>query len=124
MKSTFFCSTIRHIKNKLLESHPEICFARLAGRTLLTKKNMPEGQNERIAQLKLHVSITLEEVMTMAKQYHCAIDDILDAACLAVSARFSADGGYATLPEHPEKDDTGLLMQMSMPIVQDSNGGS
>jgi predicted RNase H-like nuclease len=101
-------------KNRLLESHPEVCFAALAGATLLTKKDTQEGQFERLSLLCTYTDITLE-TLAMAKDLRCAGDDILDAVCLAVSAGFAARGQYRTIPETPASDDEGLLMQMIAP---------
>lgn len=103
-------------KNRLLESHPEVCFAMLNKQTLLSKKNEIDGINERIHILEHYIpSLKLTDVLLLAKQYKCNIDDILDAICLAVTAMFVSNNEYKTIPEHPMTDETGIVMQMVVP---------
>jgi 8-oxo-dGTP diphosphatase len=44
-------------KNRICESHPEVCFARLAGHTVMTKKSTLEGIEERIDVLSRYISV-------------------------------------------------------------------
>lgn len=106
-------------KNKMKESHPEVCFSRLNKETLLTRKVTIEGQKERIQVLSRFVETeTLEELTTRAKKFHCKVDDIIDAICLAVCARLAGNGEYEVIPEDVMEDETGLLMQMTIPRIQ------
>lgn len=103
-------------KNRLLESHPEVCFRALAGGTLLSKKKTPAGQADRLSVLEKYCSgIQSIDFLFLARQLKCGIDDIIDAACLAVSAIIIADGHFFTLPEIPQTDDRGLFMQLTVP---------
>ena len=43
-----------------------------------------------------------------AKQY----EDVLDAVCLAVSAKLGCENGFSSIPEDPSRDNRGLKMQM------------
>ena len=42
-------------------------------------------------------------------------DDLLDAACLAVTAALAADGMCETIPVEPEQDENGLYMKLTIP---------
>ena len=42
------------------------------------------------------------------KQY----EDVLDAVCLAVSAKLGCENGFSSIPEDPSRDNRGLKMQM------------
>ena len=50
-----------------------------------------------------------------AKELGCNPDDLMDAACLAVTACLTAHGMCEIIPEKPEQDDTGLYMQLTVP---------
>lgn len=105
-----------HLKNHIAESHPEVCFAQLAGQPVMSKKNTSEGRADRIALLLPYLpSLCDRTVLDDGMRLRCAPDDILDALCLAVTTRLSAVGGAECIPEMPCTDDTGLLMQMIVP---------
>lgn len=106
-------------KNVIKESHPEVCFARLNGRTVLTKKPEIDGMEERINILSSYIpDLTLNKVAVHAKNLKCNIDDIVDAVCLAVTANITNQGDYEIIPENPMSDETGLLMQMVIPKIR------
>ena len=75
-------------KNKILESHPEVDFARLNGTVLMSRKQEELG---------------------------CKQDDLIDAICLAVTGALYSHGEYETIPAEPESDKKGLLMQLIVP---------
>lgn len=105
-------------KNKLNESHPEVCFAVLKGETVMSKKNTFEGMTERINILGRYNSDVYNiDIMGLSKEFKCAQDDIVDAVCLAITASLSAKEKVQTLPQNPEADETGLLMQMVIPKI-------
>jgi 8-oxo-dGTP diphosphatase len=111
-----FLQSNQHFKNRLLESHPEVCFAILHGRTIFSKKNEFDGINERISVLqKFLPSLNISEIADASKRYKCMMDDVIDAICLAVVGTFAAENKYYSVPAHPMPDDTGLLMQMILP---------
>lgn len=103
-------------KNVIRESHPEVCFARLNGRTVMSKKSDPEGMYERIQILNQYIpDLALNKISLAAKNYRCNVDDIIDAICLAVTANLAEQGLCEAIPANPMKDDTGLYMQMVIP---------
>ena len=104
-------------KNKILESHPEVDFARLHGSVLLSRKKEEPGPSER----KQILSEYLDEkdlygVYDKAKKLGCGQDDLIDAICLAVTGAMHAHGQSETIPTNPQSDETGLLMQLTVPI--------
>ncbi len=109
-------------KNVIKESHPEVCFARMNGRTMQSKKSEIDGMEERINLLAGYISkISSSKISAMAKSMKCNVDDILDAICLAVTANIAAQGYVESIPENPMKDETGLLMQMMIPSIDNNN---
>lgn len=60
---------------------------------------------------------SISDFMALSKELKCAIDDIIDAICLAVTASLSEKGKVQTLPHNPDIDETGLLMQMIIPKI-------
>lgn len=111
-----FLQDNQQYKNVIKESHPEVCFARLNGRTMLSKKSEIDGMEERIHLLSQYIpDLSLTKIAALAKSMKCNIDDIVDAVCLAVTANIAGQGGYDIVPEKPMSDETGLLMQMVIP---------
>ena len=111
-----FLQSHREYKEILCESHPELCFARLKGAVLQTKKSSIVGATERAGILsKYIVDERLEFTYDLAKELDCKPDDILDAACLAVTAAFKVHSMTETIPEKPGIDASGLIMQMVVP---------
>jgi len=103
-------------KNIIKESHPEVCFARLNGSTVLSKKVDINGMEERIHILSKYIKdLNLNKVIITSKSLKCKVDDIVDAICLAVTANLVIQEKYDVIPEFPMKDDTGLIMQMVIP---------
>lgn len=99
-------------KNIIRESNPEVCFARLNGRTVLTKKSEINGMEERIKLLSNYLpDFTSYRVAVYAQSLKCSTDDIIDAVCLSVTANIVNQGYYEIMPENPMNDENGLLMQ-------------
>ncbi len=100
-------------KNKLIESHPEICFAKFNGTPIFENKKTPEGIKKRISVLSEYYK-EIEEIVyeSNISKKEAQIDDILDAICLAVVARNGQKGELKTIPAEPQKDNCGFLMQM------------
>lgn len=104
-------------KNRLSESHPEICFAMFHGGVpVLEKKTTEEGRRIRIELLEKVLpgmrAFLEEAVETMEKGRR---DDLLDAACLAVAGKIMEESGYGRIPDEPQADARGILMQMVYP---------
>lgn len=47
-----------------------------------------------------------------AKELGCKQDDLIDAICLAVTGALYAHEQCVTIPEQPESNEKGLLMQL------------
>ena len=97
-------------QNRLTESHPEVAFQNLnGGKGLQYSKHTEEVLRERISILRSHdFDPTPLLIGFTPKQY----EDILDAFCLALSAKLSYENGFRTIPEDPTNDSRGLKMQM------------
>ncbi|WP_224333513.1 DUF429 domain-containing protein [Haloprofundus halobius] len=118
--------------DKIYESHPEICFAELTGRSL-ESKNSVEGRKERLEVLN-DTSDLQETVMELVQEreeegeWHHRIskgrlDDVIDAAILAYTAEQLTLGPRREEPAYPalptgvsEKDDNlGVSMEIVLP---------
>lgn len=111
-----FLQTHPQFKNRIQESHPEVCFARLNGKVIITSKHDAEGIRERAEIIEEYFpEVTEDWIIAKAKQMRCKEDDITDSVCLAITANLLAQGETETIPKEPMKDDTGLKMQMVIP---------
>ena len=116
---------INHPKyhDKISESHPEVCFACLAGNPLMSNKKDIFGLTERTAVMASFLpDATMELIFRTVeemKKAHvkCAADDVADAICLALTACLDKQGKTKTIPEKPEPNRDGLLMQMIIPSL-------
>ncbi len=81
---------------RVVEVHPEVSFARIAGRPLTASKKTAEGQRMR-RDLLATVGISVDPILAEA-----AVDDVLDAAVAAWSGRQVATGDAESLPDPPE----------------------
>lgn len=105
--------------NVIKESHPEVCFARLNGAVVMSKKAQYDGMEERVQILRKYLpQVDNGFVTAQAKKWKCNADDIIDVLCLAVTANLCSQGKGEVIPEKPMEDDTGLLMQMAVPVQQ------
>lgn len=111
-----FLETHPEYRNRILESHPELDFARLNGAVVTSRKKHYEGLAERDSILQRYLPndafSTLEQ---RAKELQCQQDDLMDAICLAVTGAYQAMGMCETIPESPEQDSRGLFMQLTVP---------
>ena len=97
-------------KNRLVESHPEVAFQRLnGGNGLHHSKHTEAGIAERVAILRSH---GMDPVPLFAEFTVKQYEDVLDAVCLAVSAKLGCENGFQTIPANPSCDSRGLKMQM------------
>jgi len=111
-----FLNSHPEYKNRILESHPELDFARLRGSVVLTRKKEYPGFSERASILKKYLpEQSFAGMWDRARELKCNPDDLLDAACLAVTAMLSSHGMCETIPEAPEQDDKGLVMKLTVP---------
>ena len=104
-------------KNRILESHPEVAFARLNGSVVMSRKKEEPGLSVRRHILSEYLDKKdLSGLYDKAKELECGQDDLIDAICLAVTGALHAHGQTETIPEKPEKDEKGLLMQLTVPV--------
>ena len=109
-------------KDKLIESHPEICFSKLNGTPIFENKKTPEGIKKRISVLsKYYKGIEAIVYGSEISKKDAQIDDILDAICLAVVAKIGQKDKLKAIPSIPQKDNCGLLMQMVYSEGSESN---
>ena len=97
-------------QNRLMESHPEVAFQILNhGKGLQHSKHTEAGIAERVTILRSH---GIDPVPLFAEFAPKQYEDVLDAVCLAVSAKLGCENGFQTIPENPICDSQGLKMQM------------
>lgn len=113
---SFLNSNTRY-KNIIKESHPEVCFSRLNGKVVMSKKDKKDGRDERIQILKKYLpELTDSFVYDIKKSLRCEADDIIDAICLAITANLNVQGKCEIIPKEPMEDDAGLIMRMVIPV--------
>jgi predicted RNase H-like nuclease len=83
------------------EVHPELCFAEMAGAPLTDSKSTWSGAATRCQLLARH-GIELSGQLRLAG-YQVGVDDVLDAAAVAWTARRFAAGAARCLPAKPER---------------------
>lgn len=102
---------------KVIESHPEVCFRGLLGEQLQHKKSSAPGLGQRLQALEegnieqpgsILESITSDLIGTEAT---VDVDDVVDALVLAVVAQ--ADDDIRYLPADPGADSAGIPMRMA-----------
>jgi predicted RNase H-like nuclease len=109
-----------HMRDRLRESHPELCFAALKGKACAHYKKESEGVAERKAVLNRYIDTEELLALNPFKKKDAGIDDILDAAALAVIGLLGLTHGFRTLPENPPTDSAGLTMQMTLANLRDN----
>ncbi|GAB2816643.1 DUF429 domain-containing protein [Actinocorallia aurea] len=98
---------IRTTTHQVIEIHPELSFTRLAGAPVRDHKSTWNGAETRRALLAT-ADIVLPADLGPPGQY-AKIDDVLDAAVAAWTARRHAEGASHSLPDPPEWFSDGLL---------------
>lgn len=106
-------------RNKLIESHPEVCFAMLNAKIngpepIYDNKKTPTGIEKRLDLLSKYYDRTdeIRELIHSDAKLKRFKDDVIDALCLAVTGMLGFENGFMTIPENPMKDSMGILMQM------------
>ena len=99
-------------KPRLLESHPECAFQRLnADAGVQNSKHTDDGVMERSRILKCHGV----DVVSFFEEYPLFDKiDVLDAICLAITARNGLKYGFETLPFNPREDSHGIPMRITL----------
>lgn len=111
-------------KNKLLESHPEVCFTMMnSGKPLVESKHSVEGQKARIELLSRYYDRTWEFIAKVREipKFNKLFEDCIDALCLAVTGMLGKKNGFRSLPDSPQEDSRGILMQIIYTKVVDGN---
>jgi predicted RNase H-like nuclease len=107
-----------HLCGMVRESHPELClWALLGGRPLRFPKKTAQGRLERMSILETAFDDAVRVYEQSLEGYARSVvarDDIIDALALAV-ASWSCRGQLRSIPEDPERDETGLPMEMAVP---------
>jgi predicted RNase H-like nuclease len=110
-------------KNRLLESHPEYCFALLNnGEPILENKQTTEGIAKRMEVLGRYYPNTYEVVQLFRCTYATLskkVDDLLDALSQALIGAIGLKYGFVSVPENPGVDSHGIKMQIvgaSIPV--------
>ncbi len=95
---------------RVIEVHPEVTFATMAGRRLAHSKKTREGRAERLALLAPDFGDAPATAGTGILRRHLAPDDVLDAFAALWTARRIASGTSRSLPDPPPLDAAGLPM--------------
>lgn len=119
-----FLNNNPHWKNRLVEGHPEICFAKLNhDKAVLENKTKPDGQEKRLEILReyyndsnLVIDKFLKDVPARKK-----IDDVIDALCLAITGVLGLENGFETITKVPMEDKRGIKMQMVYGKIKEDN---
>ena len=99
------------LKEKVLESHPELLFQKLNGGMIFQKKNLKKGIRHRLELIEEHEPIADDFFRGIKEEYRrveVGEDDIVDAMVLALYAKRSVSDGIRTIPEEVPTDSEGL----------------
>ena len=81
----------------------------------MTRKKEFPGFMERVNILGKYLSgKPLTGLWEKAREFKCNPDDLMDAACLAVTASLAAHSLCESIPEEPEQDERGLCMKLTV----------
>jgi len=104
------------LQETLVEGHPELAFASLAGHPMRHSKRTPEGCRERLSLLRRVLGkacIDPVHVRIAHGLSRVSLDDVLDACVLAVVAHRRRRGLARRLPDgEPPRDARGLRMEI------------
>ncbi|TXT66480.1 MAG: hypothetical protein BAJALOKI1v1_290002 [Promethearchaeota archaeon] len=110
-----------HAADIFIESHPEVCFTELNhGSPMNHYKKTTRGIQERIKLLKMISNWNIEPIKYVEQKFtksELAIDDLLDAWILAISASFGKKQ-LKFLPKNYERDEKELPMRIAYPNVK------
>ena len=95
---------------RIVEAHPELGFARLAGSPVLEKKRTPEGRKRRLALLAANGMGDVADWLDLLPRRLVAPDDVIDAAVVCLAALRILAGKGVCLPAKPARDRFGIAM--------------
>lgn len=104
------------LRSRILETHPELCFMRLAsGAVLPSKKKTPEGRRDRLKLLNQEFGAGVLDRLTeqTAQTRGVNQDDTVDAAACWTAARNALQKALQRLPNKPPIDEDGLPVVIS-----------
>ena len=105
--------TDTEVRNRVREVHPEVCFYFLAGENPCQYSKKKEiGREERRNLLMPLFNGDLESALAHRRKFRCAEDDILDAFAALWTAERIATGKAQSIPVEPERDSSGLRMEI------------
>ncbi|NCA97983.1 MAG: DUF429 domain-containing protein [Clostridia bacterium] len=132
-QSYALCAAIREVdgflehepeaREKMWESHPELCFAFLNGHGRsfmpLASKHTAGGRQERTHLLSAYEPRTREILARAGANPRLSHlhTDVLDALALAVCAKMGLHQGFRSIPHHPMQDQKGHWMQIRLPQI-------
>jgi predicted RNase H-like nuclease len=96
----------RSTPHQVIEVHPEVCFASMAGHPLTHPKSTWAGVGERRRLLERAGFDVPADIGPAGES--AAVDDVLDAAAAAWTAKRYVTGAAVALPEPPEQLDDGV----------------
>ena len=103
-------------RQRIRETHPEICFWALNGGSPMTgKKRSREGKEERrcvLNRVRGGTAALMDDAKSERRGKGVSEDDVLDALAAATTAKLAYPDGFQTLPGRPEKDSQHLPMQI------------
>lgn len=106
------------------EAHPEVCFRAFAGEPLSYREPTAAGYAERmraLADFDVDAPPAVQRAAAATGGHDVAVDDVLDAVALALTAR-PGPGELRSLPPDPPTDAQGLPMRMvyraTQPLVE------
>jgi predicted RNase H-like nuclease len=103
------------LQARIVESHPELAFLMLEGLPMGHNKKGDDGRMERLRLLKRDYGqhlVELEMIRSRFGKDKPALDDVLDACALALTARRIHLGQGRRVPENPPLDAKGLRMEI------------
>ncbi len=104
------------LQQRIFEAHPELAFLTLAGHPMRHNKKTSAGAGEREALVASCFGEHFIEPQTVRERYprsQVALDDVLDAYALAITASRLHGGSAMRLPDsEPERDGKGLSMEI------------
>ncbi|MBD3352290.1 MAG: DUF429 domain-containing protein, partial [Candidatus Lokiarchaeota archaeon] len=109
----------------LIESHPEICFWALAGKTPMQYyKKTKKGIEERISLLNRFIPNArqmIQDAQNELQEYKFELDDIFDSMILAASAKISTHKYINMFSENTDYDRFHLPMRIVYPKLRDTS---
>jgi predicted RNase H-like nuclease len=103
------------LQQRVFETHPELVFARLAGKPLPQGKRSAAGVQARLRCLRRIWGAALPDVDQVRGELgrrRVAVDDVLDACALASAARAIQRGDAQRVPAAPLLDARGLRVEI------------